>query len=147
MVSATSHSQQELSVMPPHNVAATVQPKDIFKQCLTDNPVRIFNSVLYSILITCTVSGAQSFTESIFIPLIVGFPEDSVQYCMSSALLNALGKHPDFQKLIFFVCIWLWEGRGQIREMKIFRPQTKKKFWLSTFRKKKFKKTIFQIML
>lgn len=39
--------------------------------------------------------------EGIFIPLIVGFPKDSVQYFMSSVLLNALGKHPDFQKLIF----------------------------------------------
>lgn len=38
--------------------------------------------------------------EGIFIPLIVGFPEDSVQYFMSSVLLNALGKHPDFQILI-----------------------------------------------
>lgn len=67
-----------------------------------DNPVRIFNSVLYSILIAHIVSGAQSFTEGIFIPLIVGFPEDSVQYCTSSVLLNTLGKHPGFQKIFFF---------------------------------------------
>lgn len=94
-------------------------PRTSFKQYLADNPVRIFNSVLYSILITHTVSGAQSFTEGIFIPLIVGFPKDSIEYFMSSVLLNALGKHPDVN---FFVCMWFWGRRGQIRERNIFRP-------------------------
>lgn len=89
-----------------------------FKQCLTDNPVRIFNSVLYSILITHTVLGAQSFMEGIFIPLIVGFPKDSVQYIMSSVLLNALGKLPD--SFCVCACIWFWGGRGQNQEKKDF---------------------------
>lgn len=77
-----------------------------------DNPERIFNSVLYSILITHAVSGSQSCTEGIFIPLIVGFPEDSIEYFTSSVLLDASEKHPNFQKLFFFnVCGHGEEGK------------------------------------
>lgn len=70
-----------------------------------DNPERIFNSVLYSILITHAVSGSQSCTEGIFIPLIVGFPEDSIEYFTSSVLLDASEKHPNFQKLFFLMYV------------------------------------------
>lgn len=77
-----------------------------------DNPERIFNSVLYSILITHAVSGSQSRTEGIFIPLIVGFPEDSIEYFTSSVLLDASEKHPSFQNFFFFnVCGREEEGK------------------------------------
>lgn len=84
--------------------------------------------------------------KGIFIPLIVGFPE-SVQYFTSSVLLNALGKHPDFQKSIFLCAYGSGEEEGKSEKGRFLGLKQKKNSGCQPSGKKKIKKTIFQIIL